>query len=506
MLFLSILYIVIYSYLFTQVTESTRVSLNIAFGFIGMGMVLLLLILSFINTKGFKKKFIGFIAVGMSFYFSGKIVLMLQQPLPEATALWDLTNILNLLYISIYILSFTLLILPIRNRINFLYYSFDTLIVFVALFIMSWHWWISSLVQPLGLPLSTSFLVISYPIIQFLLFIGLLLTVFIKRYFFPRLALLLFSISMGIQLGMESFFVFNRTFFQGTILELVWMVPILLQSMAITRLVKDKREFKLGESVFYYKDYSHSLWRNILSGMGILSLFLLYTSTDDIVVGIGFISIIFFLFLRQLLSSYQYKRLAGSYQLLSRNLEGQIEARTVELQEKNEELQRTFTQLEHMAMHDQLTGLPNRRGLKVEIDRLMKKETPFSLVFMDIDQFKEVNDRYGHSYGDQLLVEFTKRFTSLLPNGSMLARQSGDEFIIVHHVHKREEILSYSKELLLLCKKPFQVMEKQIHVTFSAGIAIYPEHGSDIEDLMKSADQAMYKVKEQGKDNFHIVC
>ena len=509
--YLTMLYLASFTFFYFRSSEGTQDFVIMFFEGLGITIVLLVQAFSFFQSNGVKKKFIGFITIATTLYYSVKVArFFLEQPLLESLPPWDQSTLFNLLYIISYIFSFTLLILPIRNRVNFLYYSMDLLILFLSLFVIVWHWWIFPLFLSMGLSMPSSISLIGYPLLQFLLFIGLLATLFIKKYFFPRMSLLLFSIAIGLQFVTDNFFLKNEVVgdvFWNGILQIGWTASLFIQAIAINRLVEDKREFKLGESIFHYKDYSHSLWRNLMSGGVILFLFTLYSKTEDILVGVGFITIILFLFIRQFLSSYQYKLLADSYQHLTKSLEKKIENRTIELVEKNEELMRTFDQLEHMAMHDQLTGLANRRGLKLELDKLMKKNIPFSLVFMDIDQFKEVNDEYGHSYGDQLLIEFTKRFTSLLPSDAILARQSGDEFIIVlKHIHTREEITIFSKELLLLCKKAFQVMEKEIHITFSAGVAIYPEHGKDIQELIKNADKAMYTVKEKGKDNIHIIC
>ncbi|MFB6469474.1 EAL domain-containing protein [Cytobacillus sp. Hz8] len=160
------------------------------------------------------------------------------------------------------------------------------------------------------------------------------------------------------------------------------------------------------------------------------------------------------------------------------------------------------------AYHDYLTGLPNNRMYKEKIDEILlerKKNQPFAIMFMDIDRFKMINDTLGHKIGDLLLIEVSKRLQNELDEAFMVSRMSGDEFMmLIPEIASAEETIGYAEEILEIFKKPFCVQDYELHITISIGIAVYPYDGEDPDTLIKHADTAMYRVKEQGKNNFAI--
>lgn len=160
----------------------------------------------------------------------------------------------------------------------------------------------------------------------------------------------------------------------------------------------------------------------------------------------------------------------------------------------------------HRAYHDSLTELPNREYLKIEFDRIKDevdvKDTKIALLFMDIDRFKTINDTLGHNIGDILLKNVANRLKSELLDVALISRMSGDEFIILKKTDIISEIDQLANEILILFNEPFQIEKYELFITLSIGISIYPKNGGDLNTLIKNADTAMYRVKDQGRNNY----
>ncbi|WP_050180518.1 DUF4084 domain-containing protein [Domibacillus robiginosus] len=160
----------------------------------------------------------------------------------------------------------------------------------------------------------------------------------------------------------------------------------------------------------------------------------------------------------------------------------------------------------HMAYHDALTGLPNRLFFNQKIASLvLEKEKAFAVLYMDLDGFKAINDTLGHDAGDALLVSVSKRLSASLRSSDMAARQGGDEFTaLVSGFTDREEVERIAERLLRSVSKPYYIDGRKLVVTPSIGIALYPQDGEDVDELLKKADAAMYEVKQSGKGAYQF--
>lgn len=166
-------------------------------------------------------------------------------------------------------------------------------------------------------------------------------------------------------------------------------------------------------------------------------------------------------------------------------------------------------QLEHMANFDVLTGLPNRSLLADRLSQAMlqchRKGQSLAVVFLDIDNFKAINDKHGHSVGDELLITVSKRMKEALREGDTLARLGGDEFIaVLADLVNDEDCHPVLERLLLASSEPVAVGEIELHVSASIGVTLYPHDGADADQLMRHADQAMYLAKGAGKNCYHL--
>lgn len=162
-----------------------------------------------------------------------------------------------------------------------------------------------------------------------------------------------------------------------------------------------------------------------------------------------------------------------------------------------------------LAHFDQLTGLPNRTLL---IDRLNqtisvseRASRAISLLFIDLDGFKTVNDAYGHATGDRLLKEVATRLLSCLREGDTAARLGGDEFVVILIESDLDRAIKVANRILETLRAPYAFGKKTIsHISASIGIAEYPEHANGLDALLSAADNAMYFAKKSGKDRFAV--
>lgn len=166
-------------------------------------------------------------------------------------------------------------------------------------------------------------------------------------------------------------------------------------------------------------------------------------------------------------------------------------------------------QLVHRAYHDPLTELPNRilfdERLKSSLTYAARNNGMLAVFMLDLDQFKVINDTLGHAMGDKLLKEVALRLKGLIKESHTLARLGGDEFIILlPAVSSLEKVARRARKILEGFHHPWIIEDNEFHITASIGIAIYPNDGSDAETLIKHADTAMYRAKEQGRNNYQL--
>jgi len=179
-----------------------------------------------------------------------------------------------------------------------------------------------------------------------------------------------------------------------------------------------------------------------------------------------------------------------------------VAERTAELRAANERAQ-------HLADHDALTGLPNRRLLEDRLTQALalsyrnRKQT--AVMFVDLDRFKTINDSLGHSVGDVLLKEVAARLGKQLREVDTICRTGGDEFVVVLPEIKRSaDAANVAQKIIENQSQPVRIDERELTVTPSIGIAVFPEDGRDAETLIRNADAAMYHAKESGRSNYQF--
>ena len=165
--------------------------------------------------------------------------------------------------------------------------------------------------------------------------------------------------------------------------------------------------------------------------------------------------------------------------------------------------------LRHQAYHDQLTGLPNRlmysEYLGLALLQAERRNQMCSVMMLDLDHFKSVNDTYGHEFGDKLLIIVAARLRESLRKEDTLARIGGDEFtVLVSLIDEINNVAHVAEKILAAFTLPVSIDGTDIFITASIGMALYPNDGRDSETLLKNADAAMYRAKEQGRNNYHF--
>lgn len=184
------------------------------------------------------------------------------------------------------------------------------------------------------------------------------------------------------------------------------------------------------------------------------------------------------------------------------HMQDQIKRQLAELQDSRQEL-------EHLARHDVLTGLPNRRHFQERLEQALARSQRngerFALLFIDVDNFKAINDRWGHEGGDAVLKVVALRLSATTRKADAVARVGGDEFVILlDNPTHRDHIISIAEKLLDCVRSPILHEGQELRVGFSIGISRYPEDGNTAAELMAGADRAMYETKAAGRNGFRF--
>ena len=181
-----------------------------------------------------------------------------------------------------------------------------------------------------------------------------------------------------------------------------------------------------------------------------------------------------------------------------------ISAMRARILRANEELTKALATIQDMATHDSLTGLPNRASLSDTLQQALNKaernKHRLAIFFIDLDNFKSINDTLGHPTGDQLLREMARRLRSSVRDSDLVARLGGDEFVVmVEAVGDKASLGLQAAKILATISEPAQLQGHEVKVTGSIGIATFPADGADVPTLLANADMAMYRAKAQGR-------
>lgn len=192
--------------------------------------------------------------------------------------------------------------------------------------------------------------------------------------------------------------------------------------------------------------------------------------------------------------------------IISTNYNEISEARR-ELESSQAELQNNYQNIEKLAYADALTGLYNRMAFFKYATEILSDNhgglKNHAVIFIDLDGFKSINDTLGHDFGDMLLQAVSSKLASFIKEDDILARNGGDEFVIFKtQITDREELEEFLTTLVSIATHPFVLNDETVHITLSAGVALFPQNGLSLTELMKNADIAMYSSKNTGKNSY----
>lgn len=161
-------------------------------------------------------------------------------------------------------------------------------------------------------------------------------------------------------------------------------------------------------------------------------------------------------------------------------------------------------EIAYLAYHDPLTALPNRTKLNIQLESRLEHSaaTPFALLFLDLDNFKNINDTMGHEIGDKILVEAGRRIRETIGKYDFCARFGGDEFVVLLQDADTQSVDAVAESLIHIFKEPFNINEMIFFLSSSIGIVLYPQDAQNVDNLIKHADTAMYEAKNNGKNQF----
>ena len=165
--------------------------------------------------------------------------------------------------------------------------------------------------------------------------------------------------------------------------------------------------------------------------------------------------------------------------------------------------------LESLALKDPLTGLANRRLLtermSIALAHARRNQNTLAVVYLDLDGFRQINNRLGHGAGDTLLKMVAERLVATVREEDTVARLGGDEFIMgLWHLRGTDDAAKVASKVIEVVSQPYSIEGHTVSITASAGIGMYPLHGEDADTLMRSADQALYETKRAGKNAYRV--
>jgi diguanylate cyclase len=432
-------------------------------------------------------------------FFNFMVALTSRYFLQKELLSFEWNHLFYIIQIVCFVMAFIYKIQTKDVNRNLIKFTFDTCIIMTAAIAFSWHFIMHDIL--------TQNLFIGIPIGDLILLFGALIFYF----GFGKLSLsnIVILSSLLIQVIADSsyliFTIMNIPFSESLFLPL-WSLSPLLMGIAGTLAISNedvspvKKNKTLRDSITL---------RLLLPYISVILLFMVMTfyTHDSKSLMIGSAAAFLLLMVRHIIASFENQTLLGKYHELTEELELKIGERTEELSFKNQQLLSAARKMKHMAYHDVLSGLPNRRmfleRLKTAMDEAKRNHYKLAVIFIDLDRFKNINDTLGHEFGDLLLKHVTKEMAKSVRKIDTISRQGGDEFtVLLNRIRTEEDVIPLVERIRSIVAKPITIQGQELHVSMSIGIAFYPSDGKNTEELMKNADMAMYRAKEEGRDNY----
>jgi diguanylate cyclase len=466
----------------------------------------IILFLAYKKGKDSEKAFWQLLSLGSISYTVGVIIkayytMFLLKPAPYP----GLLDFFFLLQFTFYFFAFIYKIKANSKNLHFIKFTFDTWIVLTVAIVFSWQLILHPIMTKDHISYLHLIVSLGYPIGDLILLYGAVSFYLGSEQFFPPKVLHFILGSLMVQVVTDTSFIFLKHNYHDILGPFWSLAPLLMGLAAIHSL--DGQAVSTGKKKDMVKN-TISL-QLLLPYFSVILMFMVIIfqnkEFNSLIFGSA-IAILLILF-RQISTSIENETLLFKYHDLTEELEQKIGERTKELSSKNQQLITAVQRMKHMAFHDVLSGLPNRRlfqaRLLTAMDEAIRNRSKIAVVFIDLDRFKNINDTLGHEFGDLLLKHVSKQMIKSVRKFDTISRQGGDEFtIILNKISKKEEIIPLIEQLRSIVSKPIIIKGQELHVSMSIGIALYPNDGNSTEELMKNADMAMYYAKEDGRNNY----
>lgn len=391
-------------------------------------------------------------------------------------------------------------------------FMFDIMIIITVSTALSWHFLIQYLLTEASSPMLLV-VFIGYPIGDLLMLFGAISFYISFSYLLPTRVLALIITGLIFMVFADTAYLYSTvtdTYRSGILYAPLWSLSLLLVALAGLNALDPLP--KNGLQATSTRAHERISIRMLLPYLSLLLLFtIMLVEQKENMMGLiagAFVAAVLII-TRQVFTLRDNRRLLFNYDQLTSILEHKIEQRTVEVTSKNEQLEKAVKQMEHMAYHDVLTNLPNRRLFveKVENSIAVAKQNgqKLAVVFIDLDRFKNINDTFGHEFGDLLLQAFSQKILANLRPIDTISRQGGDEFtLFLADIHLKTDVIPIIRRLQSDFAKPMNINGQELPISMSIGIAMYPEDGETPSELLKHADSAMYSAKAKGKNNYQF--
>jgi diguanylate cyclase (GGDEF)-like protein len=461
-------------------------------------VTLLWMVDSFWSIKDKQRNFWLFFALGITFLCISKIVSLFHQPdfgRIQGTQTEDFIRLVGYLF---FFTGFVYQIKVVKNTLPMLRFLFNIVIVIITVYSVSWYFIVSPILQSNHEMTHTGFFLSSvYHVLNICLLFAAACLIYIYKTDENKKSLYLIAAGFFIQVASDFFYI-NHVHV-GDWIFLFWPMSALLLGLGAAFAKEYHWNLKEEEEKLEYKND----FLTIISA-GTLLVFT-YFHQENNVLEKGLYLIVILLLVQQILAAMEnknifakLKRLAYSDGNLHKSLEGS--------NKQNNEMARLIRKIEKLAHYDSLTELPNRhlfqKCMEQELKTAEQNKTPLALMYIDLDRFKNVNDSLGHECGDILLTKAARRIREAVEDTATVARIGGDEFAIILRESNPANLERISNQILAKFEPSFSIHEHELYTTPSIGITIFPEGGSNMNDLLKSADAAMYLAKEEGKNKF----
>ncbi|WP_191991789.1 putative bifunctional diguanylate cyclase/phosphodiesterase [Bacillus aerolatus] len=489
---------IVVNYSFGLLVEGTEIYLisRISFQIIASAVSIWWIFLTFKKTKKAERQFWLFLCLGSLSYLTALCLWSYDEFTAKThQTIYNLSGTFWICQNIFYLLGLLLLVYQLKSRLRTMRLILDILIIMSVAAAMSWRFILTPLLSQSASKLYV--IKIIYPILDLGVLFGVLSLLTASHAIFNRKTkvLLIFGLLLLITADtIASYLTVLKVEIVGSNIDILWGSTLLL--IGLSGLYHEEQPLPQHGEVYKHKK-NHFL-KIILPYSAVVAFFIVagvdFYKSDTVF--LSFFMVILLIIIRQIFTLFENEALFNKLSNINEHLEQTVKKRT-------EQLEETLHEVEHIAYQDMLTGLPNRRLFEKEFsDLLINKENQFAVMMIDIDRFKNINDNLGHSFGDLLLQEVGERLRDNRGSHCRAFRIGGDEFSVLIKYLSIEEAEKAAMNILAKLRKPYTLKDKDIHITPSIGIALYPSDGTDFDTLLTRADLAMYEVKKKGKNDF----